>query len=655
LSHTYNSKRANDALKVALTAPVDGKIIKLLLSNVETLKPPQFMFIHGCAGSGKSTIAVQLCNMINLGAGKTLKRAFYVCFTGGQDLYMHASQWGELMKTNMNKELGNMYYTQKDEEISGSGLLNVRFTVLGDVKEMMQQTPSGFPKVPSDSTGYQWPVVKDLGKEETLNMNELSNWMKQEMKLSSEEVLIVLDEFPASSKNSSTHFGPARAIRRLLKHCGFKVVIAGTHAKAGNMIGSVSSASTNTQEVPWVRVFPLSTRTGNVVDSHASKQALMDQFPFLKQANPRLVLAVLEHVDGNSPSSVRNLAKAVRRVRGKKGSDKSSDAMEKGCLLLLANNMYSTTATHSSDNSDAKLQHNTTGVPVEYVHEHYAVPLSVRPYDVTLVNKQLRCGGEKWDMRAVYDSEDVLLQWLLIHPSFMKRPVRVVLKEIMSGSLPLLHNAVQPGNDGNELEMLGCAAMCLASINHEGCLLGVTLPVFLQQVSYHLDLQKKKDIGEEGREQDYTVVVKTLNIDLPAPFDTIQVPRYTPPNVAWPDELLNAKGVDIVQFNRMRNRAELDAKAGGMVAEMKDHRVFGATKLLVAWKKLSSNGLPLNIMFLRTLTNLRENSDIMNLFKKHKTHVVVVRYGESNTVNSGVSTNSILIIFVTGEDQEDLR
>jgi hypothetical protein len=256
-------------------------------------------------------------------------------------------------------------------------------------------------------------------------------------------------------------------------------------------------------------------------------------------------------------------------------------------------------------------------------------------------------------MRALYDSKDVLLQWLLVHPNFMKRPVRVVLKEIMSGSLPLLHNAVQPGNDGNELEMLGCAAMCLASINREGCLLGVTLPVFLQQVSYHLDLQKKEDIGEEGREQDYTVVGKTLNIDLPTPFDTVQVPRYTPPNVAWPDELLNATGVDIVQFNRMRNRAELDAKAGGMVAEMKDHAVFGATKLLVAWKKLRSNELPLNVMFLRTLTNLRENSDIMNLFKKHKTHVVVVRYGESKTVYSGMT--SVLIIFVTGEDQEGLR
>jgi hypothetical protein len=627
--------RANTALREALDAPIKY-IVDKLLKQAEDLVPKQFLFIHGCAGSGKSTCAVQLCNRINLGESKKLKRAIYVSLAGAQPLYEHSVQWGKLLLDDMRRGLSTV-----DKNVEGSAMLQQPLSAVGTLWQMLERYKSGSPCVDAEHVDEAtWPLLENLGFQDTkMSMYELLDKMDA-IELGAEKVMFVLDEFPAmQDERGEVPHAAARTLRRLLKYAGFRVVVAGTNAKAGNMYDSVSTTSTNLRVgEAWVTVFPLSTLMGNLVSFSDVSKGL----EFMCQANPRLAIAVCDEMKS---WSFREFTAALDNVRTSFGGKKNIVNMERGCVMMLMNNLYSEVT--STVDGQSTVAHGE-GHLASFIHSHYAVPKRTNPYKVIIQGEHLVYDDskEKWHVDAVYDAKDILLQMLFIHPTFMTRPARVVVDELLSSS-SFSKNAVQSGNDGNALEMLGCVAMCLASIDEKAPLSGVPLPQFFENLAYHL----YRGHAEEGKEEQKNG--KTA-IPLPACFREIRVPRYTPPNVDWPSIVGDSgqRGTFVEKFERARNIQKLDATARGLAAEMKDWATLGATELLPVCRKLEEKNV--NIVIVRNLTSLATTSKFMSYAKRNGVAIVVARANEQGGIewkreNPEVSCSRLFVIFVVGE------
>ncbi|KAI9329570.1 hypothetical protein BDR26DRAFT_1011710 [Obelidium mucronatum] len=517
---------------------------KILCKLKETVVPASsnavlhtaFVFLEGSSGTGKTQAAITLLKVI----GERVP-AFFCLFkplgVGCQPIYSHFESITALFNACVKKD------EKCYDGVSPScgGLIQQRLYIFGFVAKLLQHFTKG--------------NIVEVG---------VVDGNCQILPLKGMDVLALV------KSKSANGYWPTFAI----DECN---ILLGTDSEAVQLIENSAPSSREGAATTWCHVF------NSLPKLHVS---LPDTWPFpLRQiilnSRPWFAHLAINYWKNAANPTLDKLIVEVHLQVSRQKRIFETPFGKLGQIRLFLNSSYCSSITSA------------------LIHGHFACLDGVQNF--TLDNTLRILGTENaWTPRAKFPpiKNDCLLFLTLLGsagaPAFVvnANPVpylyfwqQLMLSALMRKHMVTVSNAIQPGNDGNDLEALLAACVCVAS--HSQGTNGTPMLTFIQEVIFHL-----QSVSNPARRVNLSCVLKL--------FKNSIVPFLSSPGQWWPD-YMHQFGT-FGNLKQCQNQERLDLSTDcGITGECKDYSGNIQQKQMVKILNRVPSTSKLHIVLVRSL------------------------------------------------------
>jgi hypothetical protein len=376
-----------------------------------------------------------------------------------------------------------------------------------------------------------------------------------------EDVVVVLDEFPAFQEAKSQFLRLLRNITRTLR---FKLVVMGTNSTAANLIKAVAGSRTELP-VEWCHIFPRLPKL-NLASLDLNLQSKDCWIkPILASSRPLFSKLAVNHIQDLISGNIDAcFGKVAENATGMKEIFENDDGLH-GQVCLFLNVSYSEYSKAPNTHSNSSL-----------IHCHFA---HLKETQVKMLNSKT-----KWHPNSNFPkpSEDFLLSACLMgsrdfYPfqrqswenkeKFFKlsfcKAVDILKNNVDAWRLKIdPQNTAQSANNGMFLEAVLAGSLIVAS--RLNGVKGIPLQNYIPAVFAQLEVLEEL--------VDFTIV-DTENKSLNEFMKSFKIPFLAPPNQLWPDFVKGIPGDSMFgNLTRTVNKDKIDINSDfRLTGEAKDH------------------------------------------------------------------------------------